>query len=88
MVVATDLPLESRQLERLAKRAILGLARAGSSGENGSGDYVIAFSTTNRFPAQSSGQVGLQQAAEFAGSNTKSRVQWFLLVAPEQWDTN
>jgi L-aminopeptidase/D-esterase-like protein len=55
MVVATKPPLESRQLVRLAKRAILGLARAGGSGENGSGDYVIAFSTTNRFPAQSSG---------------------------------
>ncbi|HEV2492012.1 MAG TPA: P1 family peptidase [Terriglobia bacterium] len=54
MVVATDAPLESRQLRRLAKRAILGLARTGSFGENGSGDYVIAFSTTSRFPAQHS----------------------------------
>ena len=55
IVVATDAPLESRQLERLAKRAVFGLARAGSAGENGSGDYVIAFSTTNRFSAQRSG---------------------------------
>ncbi len=54
IVVATDAPLDSRQLGRLAKRAVLGLARAGSFGENGSGDYVIAFSTTNRFSTQGS----------------------------------
>lgn len=45
MVVATDAPLSSRNLERLAKRALLGLARTGSFAGNGSGDYVIAFST-------------------------------------------
>ncbi|MEE8384393.1 MAG: P1 family peptidase, partial [Dehalococcoidia bacterium] len=45
MVVATDAPLSVRNLERLAKRAIMGLARTGSSASNGSGDYVIAFST-------------------------------------------
>jgi D-aminopeptidase len=45
IVVATDAPLESRNLERLAARAILGLARTGSPMTNGSGDYVIAFST-------------------------------------------
>jgi D-aminopeptidase len=48
IVVATDAPLDSRQLERLAARAILGMARAGSTGSNGSGDFAIAFSTTNR----------------------------------------
>ncbi len=45
IVVATDAPLDARLLERLAKRAITGLARTGSSMSNGSGDYVIAFST-------------------------------------------
>jgi D-aminopeptidase len=45
IVVATDAPLESRNLERLAGRAVLGLARTGSPMTNGSGDYVIAFST-------------------------------------------
>ena len=44
IVVATDAPLDPRQLERLAKRALLGLARTGASMSNGSGDYVIAFS--------------------------------------------
>lgn len=47
MVVATDAPLSPRSLERLAKRAIMGLARTGSFAGNGSGDYVIAFSTAN-----------------------------------------
>jgi D-aminopeptidase len=45
MVVATDAPLDSRNLERLARRALVGLARTGSTMSNGSGDYVIAFST-------------------------------------------
>jgi len=44
MVVVTDAPLTSRNLERLAKRAILGLAKTGGIASNGSGDYVIAIS--------------------------------------------
>jgi len=44
IVVATDAPLMPSQLKRLAKRAMLGLARTGSPSTNGSGDYVIAFS--------------------------------------------
>ena len=56
IVVATDAPLEVRNLKRLAKRAILGMARTGSFNSNGSGDYVIAFSTAShlRIPHQSS----------------------------------
>ena len=45
IVVATDAPISDRNLRRLAARAIMGLARTGSSASNGSGDYVIAFST-------------------------------------------
>ncbi len=45
VVVATDAPLDARNLHRLAARAMLGLARTGSPSTNGSGDYVIAFST-------------------------------------------
>ena len=45
MVVMTDAPLDARNLERLAKRAMLGLARTGGIASNGSGDYVIAVST-------------------------------------------
>ncbi|MGA8617090.1 MAG: P1 family peptidase [Candidatus Sulfotelmatobacter sp.] len=46
IVVATDAPVEHRNLSRLAARAMMGLARTGSSGSNGSGDYVIAFSSS------------------------------------------
>ena len=45
IVVATDAPLDSRNLKRLAKRALLGIARTGGFYSNGSGDYAIAFST-------------------------------------------
>ncbi len=45
IVVATDAPLTHRNIERLARRALAGLARTGSSMNDGSGDYVIAFST-------------------------------------------
>ena len=45
IVVATDAPLDSRNLKRLAARALLGMARTGSAASNGSGDYAIAFST-------------------------------------------
>ncbi|HJP57506.1 MAG TPA: P1 family peptidase [Gemmatimonadales bacterium] len=45
MVVATDAPVSDRNLRRLASRALMGLGRTGSTASNGSGDYVIAFST-------------------------------------------
>ena len=75
MVVATDAPLDARNLERLARRALMGLARTGSSGSNGSGDYVLAFSSAEavrRGPSQgprqiedlpNDGMAGLFQAA-------------------------
>ncbi|MEM8509994.1 MAG: P1 family peptidase [Bacteroidota bacterium] len=54
MVVMTNAPLDSRNLERLAKRAMLGLAKTGGIASNGSGDYVIAVSTAEecRIPYQ------------------------------------
>ncbi len=45
VVVATDAPLDARNLRRLAARTMLGLGRTGAAGSNGSGDYAIAFST-------------------------------------------
>ncbi|NDJ62852.1 MAG: P1 family peptidase [Chloroflexi bacterium] len=48
ITLATDAPLTQRQLERLARRAIFGLARTGAYSQDQSGDFVIAFSTTNR----------------------------------------
>ena len=54
IVVATDAPLDARNLKRLAARALLGVARAGSSASNGSGDYAIAFSTASQVRIHSS----------------------------------
>jgi D-aminopeptidase len=51
IVVATDGPLDARQLGRLAARAVHGMARTGASGSHGSGDFVVAFSTTRRWRA-------------------------------------
>ena len=50
IVLATDAPLDSRQLGRLCRRAAFGLARSGSTCHGGSGDFVIAFSTAYRLP--------------------------------------
>ena len=50
VVIATDAPLDGRQLTRLAKRAALGLARTGSTARHGSGDFILAFSTANVIP--------------------------------------
>ena len=57
IVVATDAPLDARNLDRLARRALTGLARTGSTMSNGSGDYVIAFSTAGSVRRRAAGRV-------------------------------
>ena len=66
IVVATDAPLDAAALQRLARRALVGLARTGSVMSNGSGDYVIAFSTAkeNRRAPDASTQSARSVAAE------------------------
>lgn len=64
IVVATDAPLDSRNLKRLAKRAMLGLAATGSPSTNGSGDYIIAFSTARE----------LRIAHEAGGTRSSTRL--------------
>ncbi len=70
IVVATDAPLLSRNLERVAGRAIMGLARTGSFAGNGSGDYVIAFSTAPglRTPRDALEPVGAERLSNEAMS--------------------
>ena len=66
VVAATDAPLSDRNLARLARRAVAGIARTGSSFSNGSGDYVIAFSVARdglRTPAK---RAGVAQFAEMS----------------------
>jgi D-aminopeptidase len=61
MVVATDAPLDARNLRRLASRAMIGMGRTGGSAGNGSGDYVIAFSTANEVRIRLANQAGGQR---------------------------
>ena len=56
IVIATDAPVEGRNLSRMAARAMLGLARTGAAGSNGSGDYAIAFSTSPELRIQTSSE--------------------------------
>ena len=60
IVVATDAPLDSRNLKRLAARALMGVARTGSSASNGSGDYAIAFSTASEVRIHANAQALLR----------------------------
>lgn len=64
IVVATDAPLDARQLKRLAARAILGMARTGAAGDHNSGDYVISFSTTNRYFVEAAQQTPITPVRE------------------------
>ncbi len=60
IVLATDAPLDSRQLQRLCLRAAAGLARAGSHYDHGSGDFVIAVSTTRQTEHETSSLTAAQ----------------------------
>ncbi|HSR67940.1 MAG TPA: P1 family peptidase [Acidobacteriota bacterium] len=66
IVVATDAPLSVRNLKRLARRAMLGLGTTGSPSTNGSGDYVIAFSSHPglRIPYQGAGETPLERVRQ------------------------
>jgi D-aminopeptidase len=56
IVIATDAPMDARNLKRLAARAWLGIARTGGSASNGSGDYAIAFSTASEVRVHANSQ--------------------------------
>jgi D-aminopeptidase len=62
IVLATDAPLTSRQLTRVSRRATFGLARTGSVGAHGSGDFVLAFSTADLEPAYPEAPILLHRA--------------------------
>ncbi|HRW92699.1 MAG TPA: P1 family peptidase [Thermotogota bacterium] len=65
IVIATDAPLLPHQLDRLAKRSLIGLGRVGSYAENGSGEITIAFSTANRFPQVDPLKISRKKEAQF-----------------------
>ena len=60
IVIATDAPVDARNLKRMAARAMLGLGRTGASGSNGSGDYALAFSTAPQMRIRSEDKASLR----------------------------
>jgi len=81
IVIATDAPLDHRQLDRLAERAMAGLARTGSAMTNGSGDYAIAFSTAveNRINASVS-----KRSVQVLGNDAMSPLFLAVIEATEE----
>jgi len=83
IVVATDAPLDARNLERVAKRAIMGLARTGGIASNGSGDYVIAFSIAEENFIDSSGRTPVREG-RFLGNDSVSPLFLATIEATEE----
>ncbi|HXU38722.1 MAG TPA: P1 family peptidase [Blastocatellia bacterium] len=67
VVIATDAPIDARNLKRLAARSMMGLARTGSAASNGSGDYAIAFSSASDLRVRARAEPG----AEYTAGNVK-----------------
>ena len=78
IVLATDAPLDARQLTRIARRAIFSMARVGSSFEGSSGDYALAFSTAGGRPLADS---GLDQMFAAAMDSTEEAILNSLFMA-------
>ncbi len=84
IVVATDAPVLDRNLERMAKRAIMGLAKTGGIASNGSGDYVIAFSTAEGVRVAYSAENGNLEMAEFVRNDDMSSLFMAVIEATEE----
>ena len=83
IVVATDAPVDARNLKRLAARAIMGMARTGAAGSNGSGDYVIAFSTAPKLRIRP-GEANKPNAATVLGNEAMSPLFLAVIEATEE----
>jgi D-aminopeptidase len=84
IVIATDAPVDARNLERMGERAMLGLARTGGTGSNGSGDYAIAFSTAPVLritPGKDSTETGAQK---FVANDAMSPIFLAVIEATEE----
>ncbi|MBA4300768.1 DmpA family aminopeptidase [Algoriphagus alkaliphilus] len=84
IIVATDAPVLERNLERMAQRAMMGLAKTGGIASNGSGDYVIAFSTAEGLRIPHSVPAQLLQKAEFLGNDDMTSLFLAVIEATEE----
>jgi D-aminopeptidase len=83
IVVATDAPVDARNLKRLAARAIMGMARTGAAGSNSSGDYVIAFSAAPELRIRP-GEANKPNAATVLGNEAMSPLFLAVIEATEE----
>ncbi|WP_425636860.1 P1 family peptidase [Algoriphagus yeomjeoni] len=84
IVLATDAPVLERNLERMAKRAIMGLAKTGGIASNGSGDYVIAFSTAEGLRIPYSAKSGALESGEFIRNDDMTSLFLGVIEATEE----
>ncbi len=84
IIVATDAPVLERNLERMAKRGMMGLAKTGGIASNGSGDYVIAFSTAEALRIPYSAEDGILVTAEFIRNDDMSSLFMAVIEATEE----
>jgi len=86
IVVATDAPVDSRNLRRMAARTMLGLARTGASATNGSGDYAIAFSSSPdvRIRPASPAERSMPRASKFLTNDSMSPIFEAVIEATEE----
>jgi D-aminopeptidase len=86
IVIATDAPVDARNLQRMAARAMMGLARTGSAGTNGSGDYAVAFSTSEevRVRPQSQNERNLPRTVKTLANDTMSPLFLAVIEATEE----
>src|SRR6059058_3828633 len=84
IVIATDAPIDHRNLQRLAARSMLGLARTGAAGSNGSGDYAIAFSTAPELRIRNIPNVRNQPGAALLSNEAMSPLFLAVIEATEE----
>jgi D-aminopeptidase len=84
IVIATDAPIDHRNLNRLAARSMLGLARTGAAGTNGSGDYAIAFSTAPELRIRNLPNMRIKPTAGMLSNEAMSPLFLALIEATEE----
>jgi len=84
IVIATDAPIDHRNLKRLAARSMLGLARTGAAGSNGSGDYAIAFSTATELRIRNLPNESTKPAAALLSNEAMSPLFLAVIEATEE----
>jgi D-aminopeptidase len=84
IVIATDAPVDARNLKRMGERAMLGLARTGGTGSNGSGDYAIAFSTAPGLRITPGKDSAESTAQKLVGNDAMSPIFLAVIEATEE----